>query len=226
MFSTSRTLLPSVFALLALTSTVSAQTATEISTQMNQLALVIPEACVSLCTPWQQAFQQCPAANDLTPDYQQCTCQTDFVSNFNACTGCMANTLNEQGDTTNAAIATAAPGDLSTYCASTAGALTSSSSTTSELTTSTTESIIPTTTSSTEVFASTTSLPLGGGVATSSSSSSTSSSEAAIATGVVAGAPFPSQTKQPSVFSNGGGQEMIKLSGGVLVGLFGAIMML
>jgi len=45
------------------------------------------------------------------------------------------------------------------------------------------------------------------------------------ATGVVAGAPFPSQTKQSSVFANGAA-ETIKLSGGVMVGLFAAMMML
>ncbi|GAA5961207.1 hypothetical protein JCM3765_001264 [Sporobolomyces pararoseus] len=195
---------------------VSAQTANTISEEMNQLAVVIPEACVALCTPWQQAYQQCPVASDATTDYSTCTCATEFVNNFNACTGCMANTLNAQGDTQNGGVATQAPTDLANYC-NAAGLSESSSSTTSSTTSST---------STTDPAATTTSAS--SSTDSSSSSSSTSSSTSSVVAGVagpaVAGGPFPSQTKQPSAFTNGG--NAIKLSGGVFVGLFMAMMML
>ncbi|GAA5986205.1 hypothetical protein JCM5350_006540 [Sporobolomyces pararoseus] len=197
---------------------VSAQTATTLSEEMNQLAVVIPEACVALCTPWQQAYQQCPVASDATTDYSLCLCASEFVNNFNACTGCMANTLNAQGDTVNAGVATQAPTDLANYC-NAAGISESSSSSTTSSTTSSTSTTDPAATT-TSVSSSTDS----SSSSSSTSSSSTSSVVAGVAGPAVAGGPFPSQTKQPSAFSNGG--NAIKLSGGVFVGLFMAMVML
>lgn len=197
---------------------VSAQTAQTLSDEMNQLAVVIPEACVALCSPWQQAYQQCPVASDATPDYSNCLCATEFVNNFNACTGCMANTLNAQGDTTDAGVATQAPTDLGTYCAAAGLAVTSSSTTaTSDVTTSTT---------STPDAVATTTATDSSSTASSSAAVSSSSSTAVGAVGsAVAGGPFPSQTKQPSAFTNSA-NSMVQLSGGVFVGLFMAMMMI
>ncbi|GAA5846312.1 hypothetical protein JCM3766R1_002204 [Sporobolomyces carnicolor] len=198
---------------------VSAQSASSISEEMNTLVVNIPEACLSVCSAWRTGYQQCPVASDATTDFSGCTCATDFVNNFNACTGCMANTLNAQGDMTLAGTATQAPTDLANYCAAAGlSESTSSSTTTSSETTSSTTSAAAATTTATD---STTS--------TDSSSSSTSSSSTAA--GVVgaggpasAGGPFPSQTKAPSAFTNSASNG-IKLSGGVVVGLFAAMMM-
>ncbi|GAA5888499.1 hypothetical protein JCM16303_002191 [Sporobolomyces ruberrimus] len=202
---------------------VSAQTAQTISDQMNQLVVNIPEACLTTCSPWQTAYQQCPVANDATTDYSTCTCAADFIANYNACTGCMANSFNAAGDAADAQVATQAPADLATYCAA-AGVVQSSTSLTSSIisTTSTTPEIVSTTSTETSPSSSSTMM---------SSDSSSSTASSSTAAGVVgaggpasAGGPFPSQTKQPSAFTNEG--NMVKLSGGVFVGLFMAMMMI
>ncbi|GAA6021892.1 hypothetical protein JCM11491_004783 [Sporobolomyces phaffii] len=220
----SNSLLSLAALVLAGIASVHAQTATTISDEMNALVVNIPEACLDVCSPWRQAYQQCPVASDASTAYSTCTCATSFVNNFNACTGCMANTFNAEGDATDAQTATQAPADLGTYCAAAGLAESSSSSTTSSVMTSTSTTDPAAVTTTTDSSAS-----------TSSSSSSSAVSSSSTASGIVGGAggpasaggPFPSQTKQPSAFTNAGTTfELAKLSGGVVVGLFSAMMML
>ncbi|GAA5942206.1 uncharacterized protein JCM15063_002042 [Sporobolomyces koalae] len=203
---------------------VSAQSANTIETEMNTLVVNIPESCLGVCSPWQQAYQQCPVASDATTAYSQCTCAAAFVANYNACTGCMANVFNEVGDTTDAATATQAPTDLSNYCANaglTEAVLTSTS-------TSTTDSVTSTTT--TDAAAATTTTTSAATTATTSSSVSSSSS-ASTASGSVGGNPspgeaFPSQTKSPSAFANSGvSVQGFRLELGVVAGLFMGMML-
>ncbi|GAA5915391.1 uncharacterized protein JCM6883_006822 [Sporobolomyces salmoneus] len=215
------TTLVSLSAILFGAMSVSAQTATTISDTMNQLVVNIPQDCLTTCTPWQQSYQQCPIASDTTPDYSTCTCAAEFVTNYNACTGCMVNSFNAVGDTVDAQTATQAPTDLANYCA--AAGISESSSTSSLI--STTSTSLSSTSTDPAVVTSTSS-------SDSSMSTSSSVSSSSTASGVVggvggpasAGGPFPSQTKQPSAFTNGAGA--VKLSGGVVVGLFCAMMMI
>lgn len=217
-----------VVALAALTSLAHAQTATEINTEQQTLATIIPGTCATQCQTWLSTLAGCPGPTD-DATYSACVCDATFVSNFDTCAGCIATEL-ATDDAANAATASTAPGDLSGYCSSVGTIVsttssdplststdplsTETSSTSTDLTSTSTSSVVPvtgisTTSTSRTYTVSIPSITTPSVTVSSSSSVSLASGESPTSTDNIVtlkltadGQPFPTQSKSSSAFVN------------------------
>ncbi|KAK4049665.1 hypothetical protein OIV83_003940 [Microbotryomycetes sp. JL201] len=201
------------------TCTAWAQTATTIRNDLDAVSLIIPVACVSLCTPWQAAFSACPVAAVAT--FETCVCSATHINAATACFNCMTTELTADDDT-QAAVPSTALTDLGTYCDTavqvSTGTATSTSTRTSLTTTTTTTS---TTSSTTTTSSSTTTSAATSASSSGSSSSSSYSPRPSVVTvsSLDTGVGFPTQTKSANVFSGATRQH----AAGVGAGLVGGV---
>ncbi|KAM0787014.1 hypothetical protein ACM66B_006282 [Microbotryomycetes sp. NB124-2] len=217
----SRAVVASFVLALALAHQSLAQTATTIRNDLDAVALIIPVACVSLCTPWQAAFSACPVAAVAT--FETCVCSATHINAATACFNCMTTELTADDDADAATPATALT-DLGTYCDTVIQVSTGTATGTSTSTTSSTTTTTTTTSSTTTTTTSTTSLTTTTSAASSASSGLSSSSSYSPRPSVVTvssldtGVGFPTQTKSANVFSGARRQEAAVGVGAAVVG--------
>ncbi|GAA6039504.1 hypothetical protein JCM8097_009585 [Rhodosporidiobolus ruineniae] len=159
-----------------------AQTGSDIYTEQQTVATVIPGTCSTTCNPWLTTVSSCGAGTDT--GFQACVCDATYQANLAACSDCFTTEADSNAATVDTAVT-----DLTNYC----NGVTVSSSTTDTSSSSTTDTSSSTTT--TPVVAVATSASSASSASASVTSSSSTKTSAAVQTG------WPSQTKSANVFA-------------------------